>query len=97
MSKPATATEPAVRGVRIHDFGRHAFATMQLSAGVHFMQVSKWLGHGSFTLTLDTYGDWIPEEDGGAANNLPEPTAALRNPVEAEPTNVVQLFGRSAN
>lgn len=37
------------------------------------MQVSKWLGHGSYTLTLDTYGDWIPEDDVGAANHLPEP------------------------
>ncbi|MDV7136638.1 hypothetical protein [Williamsia muralis] len=76
MSKPATATEPAVRGVRLHDFGRHTFATMQLSAGVHFMRVSKWLVHGSYTLTLDTYGDSIPEEDGGAANNMAELTPA---------------------
>ena len=50
-------------------------ATLQLSAGVHFMQVSKWLGHSTFTLTLDTYGDYIPEQDGGALNNLPEPHA----------------------
>jgi hypothetical protein len=42
---------------------------------VHFMQVSKWLGHSTFTLTLDVYGDFIPEEDGGAVNNLPEPPA----------------------
>lgn len=28
-------------------------------------QVSKWLGHSTFTLTHDTYGDWIPEESGG--------------------------------
>jgi hypothetical protein len=34
-----------------------AFATLQLSAGRHFMQVSKWLGHSTFTLTLDIYGD----------------------------------------
>lgn len=58
---------------------------MHLMAGTHFMQVS--LGHGTFTLTLDTYGDWIPEEDGGARNNLPEPTV-----VQPEPTNVVPLF-----
>jgi hypothetical protein len=37
------------------------------------MQVSKWLGHSTFTLTLDTYGDYIPEHDGGALNTLPEP------------------------
>ena len=39
-----------------------------LSAGVHFMQVSKWLGHSTFTLTLDVYGDYIPEGDRGALN-----------------------------
>lgn len=66
---------------------------MQLMAGTHFMQVSKWLGHGSFTLTLDTYGDWIPEEDGGAMNDLPEPVLAEPTP-SPERTNVVQLFGR---
>lgn len=76
---PATATTSAIpptRGVRLHDL-RHTFAVMQLMAGTHFMQVSKWLGHSTFTLTLNTYGDWIPEEDGGAANDLvhgwPEP------------------------
>ncbi len=37
------------------------------------MQVSKWLGHSTFTLTLDTYGDYVPEQDGGALNTLPEP------------------------
>jgi integrase len=92
----ATETEPArppQRGVRVHDL-RHTFATMQLMAGTHFMQVSKWLGHGSFTLTLDTYGDWIPEEDGGAANTLPEPPTA--NQQEADlPPNVIRFAVRS--
>jgi integrase len=68
------------------------FATLQLSAGVHSMQVSKWLGHSSFTLTLDVYGDYIPEPDGGAANNLPEPTAPAKRAETA--SNVVSLFGR---
>ena len=39
--------------VRFHDL-RHSFATMNLSAGEHYMQVSKWLGHSSFVLTLTT-------------------------------------------
>jgi integrase len=95
-STPATTLEdgtpvPAVEGVRLHDL-RHTFATLQLSAGVHFMQVSKWLGHSTFTLTLDIYGDYIPEQDGGAANNLPEPTAPVR-PAEAT-GNVVRLRRR---
>lgn len=39
------------------------------------MQVSKWLGHSTFTLPLDVYGDYISETDGGVANSLPEPPA----------------------
>ncbi|MFC4375099.1 hypothetical protein ACFO5K_13425 [Nocardia halotolerans] len=65
-------------------------------SGTHFMQVSKWLGHSTFTLTLNTYGDWIPEEDGGATNLLPEPLApvATSAPVVEVPSSVVPLFGR---
>jgi integrase len=59
------------------------------------MQVSKWLGHSTFTLTLDVYGDWIPEEDGGAVNPLPEPTAPAK--LQETPTNVVKLSGRQVN
>ena len=90
-SRPATETTPAIQGVRLHDL-RHTFATLQLSAGVHFMQVSKWLGHSTFTLTLDTYGDYIPEQDGGALNTLPEPPALVQRTEAA--SNVVPLFGR---
>ncbi|BDH56110.1 hypothetical protein MTP03_10490 [Tsukamurella sp. PLM1] len=96
-AKPATKTrpaEPARHGVRLHDL-RHTFATMQLMAGVHFMQVSKWLGHSTFTLTLDTYGDWIPEEDGGALNILPAPRVSDDVSAESEVANVIELFGRS--
>jgi integrase len=48
--------------VRFHDL-RHTFATMNLSAGEHYMQVSKWLGHSSFVLTLTTYADYIREDE----------------------------------
>ena len=41
-----------MEGVRLHDL-RHSFALLQLSAGVHFMQVSQWLGHATYSLTLD--------------------------------------------
>jgi integrase len=73
---------------------RHTFATLQLSAGAHFMQVSKWLGHSTFTLTLDVYGDWIPERDGGAANDLPEPPGPQK--LAEASANVVNLFGRQS-
>jgi integrase len=93
-SRPATKDAAAVRGVRMHDL-RHTFATLQLSAGVHFMQVSKWLGHSTFTLTLDVYGDYIPEEDGGALNTLPEPVASSATGARTA-TNVVALFVRQS-
>ena len=68
-TRPATKDAPSVQGVRLHDL-RHTFATHQLSSGVHFMPVSKWLGHSTFTLTLDVYGDYIPEGDGGAVKRF---------------------------
>ncbi|WP_459956087.1 tyrosine-type recombinase/integrase [Mycobacterium avium] len=93
-SRPATADAPAIQGVRLHDL-RHTAATLWLSSGVHFMQVSKWLGHSTYTLTLDVYGDFIPEDDGGAVNPLPEPTAPAK---PAEPaSNVISLFGRQTS
>lgn len=59
------------------------------------MQVSKWLGHRIFTLTLHVYGDYVPAEDVGALNNLPEPTVPAKR--ADLPDNVVSLFGRQAN
>ena len=53
--------------------------------GVHYIQVTKWLGHSSYVLTLTTYADYIPEQE--AENPLPEPIAAVAK------TNVVNLFG----
>ncbi len=94
VSRPARDGRAAVRGARLHDYARHTFATMQLSAGVHFMQVSKWLGHGSYTLTLDTYGDWIPSEDGGVVNDLPDPIVTSGLLLRAPKLNVIELFGR---
>jgi integrase len=61
--------------VRFHDL-RHTFATLALSAGEHYMQVSKWLGHSSYVLTLTTYADYIREDD-TAAPNFTRPVAAV--------------------
>ena len=33
------------------------------------MQVSKWLGHRSYVLTLSTYADYIREDDTAAPNS----------------------------
>ena len=64
---------------------RHTAAVLWLTAGVHFIQVPKWLGHSSYLLTLTTYADYIPEQE--TENPLPEPVAAVTD------TNVVKLFG----
>ena len=56
------------------------------------------MGHSTYTLTLDVYGEYIPATEGGAANPLPEPIApAKAEPPTASPSNVVSLFGRKAN
>jgi integrase len=47
------------------------------------MQVSKWLGHSTFVLTLTTYADYITEDDTAAPK--------LARPVGAAADNVVSL------
>jgi integrase len=49
------------------------------------MQVSKWLGHASYVITMTVYADYVPEVE--TENPLPEPVVA---PPKA---NVVNLFG----
>ncbi|MDL9935480.1 tyrosine-type recombinase/integrase [Gordonia sp. ABSL1-1] len=61
---------------RWHDL-RHSFAVNSLSAGEHYMQVSKWLGHASFVTTLTVYADYISETEGGKQAPLSRPVAAL--------------------
>lgn len=92
--------EPALRAVglphsRWHDL-RHTFAVMSLSAGEHYMQVSKWLGHASFVTTLNVYADYIAENEGGKQAPLTRPRAepAPKQPAPHEASNVVPLFGR---
>lgn len=80
---------PATRGTRLHDL-RHSFAALQLSAGTHYMQVSKWLGHASYIVTMSVYADWIHEEE--ETNTLPEPVAARPQPAVTPGAKVVQLF-----
>lgn len=75
---------------RFHDL-RHSFAVNLLSATppVDFKRVSKWLGHSTFSLTLDVYGDYINED-------VSQP-AGLARPVAVETvTNVVPLDRRKA-
>ncbi|MDM2014649.1 tyrosine-type recombinase/integrase [Mycobacteroides abscessus] len=80
--------QPACRAlklgnVRFHDL-RHSFATMNLSAGEHHMQVSKWLGHSSFVLTSTTYADYINEDALAAPKVVRGVAAAAANVVELQ-------------
>ena len=76
----ASYFRPAAPGVRLHDL-RHSYAVLSLSAGAHYMAVSKWLGHESFVTTLTIYADYIDTTDGGKAVPLARPTAQDRGTV----------------
>lgn len=52
---------------RLHDL-RYYHATQLLAAGVPVTTVSKRLGHPSTSVTLNTYGHWLPEQDRDAAD-----------------------------
>ena len=69
------------------DMTRASSAAVQC---MHFMQVSKWLGHSSYVLTLTTYADYIPEQE--TDNPLPEPVA----PASVDTGNVVNLHRSTA-
>ena len=66
---------------------------LSLSAGEHYMQVSQWLGHGNYTITLNVYGGYIAAEEGGKAAPLARPTAPAPEPA---PSNVVPFRRRTA-
>ena len=68
--------------VRGHDL-RHAFAVMSLSAGDHYMAVSKMLGHASFAATLTVDADYITEGDGGKAAPRRRSTVAGQPPMSS--------------
>jgi hypothetical protein len=53
------------------------------------------VGAQHLTLKLDVYGDYIPEQDGGAANTLPEPPAPVHHAETVD--NVVNLFARQSS
>ena len=55
------------REFRLHDL-RHYHATQLIAAGVPVTTVSKRLGHTSSSVTLNTYGHWLPEQDREAAD-----------------------------
>lgn len=47
------------RRIRIHDL-RHTFASLPLQNGESIVYVKDQLGHGSISITVDTYGHLVP-------------------------------------
>lgn len=76
---------PARRGVAAVRVGR---GVNSLSAGEHYMQVSKWLGHAGFVTTIDVYGDYISKTEGGKQAPLMRPVVA---PAPIQDQTVVNL------
>jgi integrase len=52
---------------------RHSYASILLSDGVSPAYVQRQLGHATITLTVDTYGKWLPSSDKAAADRLDGP------------------------
>jgi integrase len=55
--------------LRFHDL-RHTCATLLLREGVNPKVVSEMLGHGSITITLNTYSHVLPDMQDSAANAI---------------------------
>lgn len=89
----AVPAAPPERGVRWHDL-RHTFAVLSLSAGAHYMQVSKWLGHESYVTTLTIYADYIDTEEGGKAVPLARPVAPAQSSTQQAECRVISLADR---
>jgi len=84
---PARLQSIGLGSVRFHA-RRHTFATTNLSAGEHYMQVSKWLGQSTFVLAFTTYADSINGDEMAAPN--------VGRGVVDTTTNVVELPRRNA-
>jgi integrase len=52
---------------------RHRFASLLLQQGEAIQYVQRMLGHASITLTVDTYGKWLPMGNKAAVDRLDEP------------------------
>jgi len=58
-----------------HDL-RHTFASLLLQQGESIQYVQRMLGHASITLTVDTYGKWLPMGNKAAVDRLDETARA---------------------
>jgi integrase len=58
-----------LRRIRIHDL-RHTFASMLIQNGESLAYVKDQLGHGSISITVDTYGHLVSGANRGAVDKL---------------------------
>lgn len=80
-----------------HDI-RHTTASMLLSMGANVMYVAKHLGHTSTKMTLDVYGQWLPQSGPAPVNLLtfsaPNTHSEKKNAAEAASfLNLVAMQG----
>lgn len=68
---------------------RHTYATNALRAGVNYKVLSKLLGHGSVSVTLDIYCDVLDEDKQKAAQQL---TSFINRLKEEKRTNLRSAF-----
>jgi integrase len=68
---------------------RHSYASQMLQASESPAYVQRQLGHASISLTVDTYGSWLPSSNRAAANRLDDNADVKRARIEAEVTAVV--------
>lgn len=52
--------KPDLPPVRFHD-PKHCAATLSLAASIHMKKIQALLGHGSYSLTADTYTSVLPQ------------------------------------
>jgi integrase len=73
---------------------RHSFASILISKGKPIAYVQQALGHASISMTVDTYGSWLPVEAPGAVNVLAEGlSAALPVTNQAVTGNIIAEVG----
>jgi integrase len=49
---------------------RHTYGSLMVSSGASLAYVQQQLGHASITMTVDTYGSWLPKSDVAAVNRV---------------------------
>jgi integrase len=65
----AALEKAGLRRIRIHDL-RHTFASLLLQNGESIVYVKDQLGHGSISITVDTYGHLVPGANRQAVDRL---------------------------